>query len=235
MHRHIFRLTYYKNISQFLDDGAIWAKNHYPMQQCYQTSYATIVNRRGTTEFETPCGCVVNDFVAFYFSPVTAMSYTIHKGNVGLRGLDGVEIGVAKSDDIVFLVSNTRHFQNLGNNIYFTNVGCNSKAIVPEFKSDLLFLDEHINWALFDEIPKMAQISEIGYDGVRKYFLDRDDGIHKSRNSQRMAEFMVKNEVQLNFIDCIIVKNNQIKMKLELQMQGSDWNIPIYVKPGCYF
>jgi len=235
MHRHIFRLTYYKNIIQFLTDGAIWAKNHVPMQRCYQTSYANIVNRRGTAEFQTPCGCVVNDFVPFYFSPVTAMSYTIYRGNVDLRGCDGVKIGVARSDEIVFLVSNTQHFQDIGCLIYFTNVGCNSQVIVPKFKSDLSDLDTHVNWPLFDELPKKAQIPEISYDGVCKYFLDKDDGIHKSRNSQRMAEFMVKEEVSMSYIDCIIVQNEDIKIKLDQQMQNSDWDIPIYVKPGCYF
>jgi len=46
---------------------------------------------------------------------------------------------------------------------------------------------------------------------------------------------MVKNEVSLSSIDCIIVQNEEIKMKLEQQMQNSDWNIPVYIKPGCYF
>ncbi|MFW5432746.1 MAG: DUF4433 domain-containing protein [Methylophilaceae bacterium] len=234
MPRHIFRLTYYKNIAQFLTDGEVWAKNHKPMQKCYQTSYANIVNRRGTEEFKMPCGGVVNDFVPFYFSPITAMSHTIHQGNVDLGGLDGVRIGVAKSDEIVFLVSNTQHFQSFGNDVYFTNVACNSQAIVPVFSSDLTVLDTHVNWSVFNELPLKAEIPEVGYNGVCKYFFDRDDGVHMNRKTQRMAEFMIKNSVSLNYIDCIVVQNENIKMEVEQQIKSSLWNIPVYLKPGCY-
>ena len=126
MARHIFRLTSYLNIPQFLQDEAVWAKNHQPMQRCYQTSYSNIVSRRGTMEFGTPCGRVVNDFVPFYFSPINAMSYTIHRGNVELKTPQNIVVDTANLNEIVYLVSNTRRFQQSEQQIYFTNLACNS-------------------------------------------------------------------------------------------------------------
>lgn len=204
------------------------------MQQCYQTSYANIVERRGTNEFKTPCGHVVNDFVPFYFSPITAMAYTIGQGNVTLRGPNGEHHGPANLNEIVFLVSNTQNFVQHQNDIYFTNVACNSQATIPQFESDLTRLGNHVNWSLFDEYPLTAKIPEIGYNGVCRYFCNRDDGTHMNRSPQRMAEFMIKNEISLNFIDCIIVQNDQIKTIIEQQIHNSHWNIPVYTKPSCY-
>jgi hypothetical protein len=87
--RFVFRQIYYGDLDCFLADGEIRSKNHPNMQACHQTSYQEIVDRRGTAEFQMPCGGVVNDYVAFYFSPLTAFTFTIDRGNVNLRDLDG--------------------------------------------------------------------------------------------------------------------------------------------------
>lgn len=205
------------------------------MQRCYQTSYENIVRRRNTVEFQTPCGNVVNDFVPFYFSPITAMASAIHAGNVNLGGFTGEVLCTAKSENIVFLVSNTLHFERANLPFYFTNVACNSQAEIPKFESDLSKLNTHIDWSLFDEAPYKAMIQEIGYNGVCKYFFNRDDGTHGNRSTHRMAEFMIKNEVSLGYIDCIITKNEDIKSTIEQQIQASHWNIPVFAKPDCYF
>jgi len=223
------------NIPQFLADGAVWAKNHDPMQPCFQTSYAGIVERRGTEEFQTPCDSVVNDFVPFYFSPITAMAYAIHVGNVSLRDVNGEEIRTATSEDIVFLVSITDHFENADLPFYFTNVACNNRVEIPRFENDLAKIGTHIDWSLFDEAPYKAMIPEIGYNGVCQYFHSRDVGVHGNRSAQRMAEFMVRDELPLRYIDCIITKTAAIKAIVEQQIQASHWDIPVHAKQDCYF
>ncbi len=52
-----------------------------------------------------PCGGVVNDYVPFYFSPITAFTYAIYFGNVSLTAPDGTPLGKATEDDRVFLVA----------------------------------------------------------------------------------------------------------------------------------
>jgi hypothetical protein len=205
------------------------------MQRCYQTSYASIVARRGSSEFETPCGLVVSDFVPFYFSPITAMASAIDAGKVSLRNPNGEVIDTAVSENIVFLVSNTKYFENTKHPIYFTNVACNSKAEIPDFERELSKIDTHINWSLFDESPYKAKIPEIGYGGVCRYFFDRDDGVHGNRSAHRMAEFMVKDEVPLDYIECIVVGSEKIKAIIEKQIDVSHWDIPVLKKPDCYF
>lgn len=231
--RHIFRMMHYRNVEQILNDGAIFAKN-FQIQPGYQISYEEIVNKRGT-DFKTPNNEVVNDFVPFYFSPRTSMAHAISMGKVPLRDPKGTNLGTANMNDVIFMVSHTSHFQNAGLPFWFTDVACNSGAVVPEYKNDLSELQSHVEWSLFEEMPTVATIPEIGYNGVCQYFFDRDKPPqHNNRSTKRMAEFMVKDQVPLSYIDCIVTKNEPIKQSLEAWIKASKFDIPVYVKPGCY-
>lgn len=99
--RFIFRMTYGANIETYLAHGEIHSKNHPVAQHGYRTSFSEIVARRGGQEFLTPCRSNVNDFVPFYFSPSTAMAYTINRGNVKLLGPGDIDLGAASMDDMV--------------------------------------------------------------------------------------------------------------------------------------
>ncbi|WP_353228999.1 DarT ssDNA thymidine ADP-ribosyltransferase family protein, partial [Novosphingobium sp.] len=52
---------------------------------------------------------------------------------------------------------------------------------------------------------------------------------------QRMTEFLVKDAVPLDMVTCVIAKTPAMEQNLREQMASSNWNIPILVKPGCYF
>ncbi|TCS63685.1 DUF4433 domain-containing protein [Varunaivibrio sulfuroxidans] len=217
--RHIFRMMHFQNVERILQDGAIHAKN-FRTQPGYQISYENIVNKRGTV-YRTPAGDVVNDYVPFYFSPRTSMAHTISKENVPLRDPSGTKVGVANMDDVIFMVSHTSHFQNAALPFWFTDVACNSGAMVPEYKNDFSELQSHVEWSLFDETPTVATIPEISYNGVCRYFFDRDNPPeHSNRSTKRMAEFMVKDQVPLKFIDCIVTKNETIKQSVEAWIQA---------------
>ncbi|GGF71024.1 hypothetical protein GCM10011332_26250 [Terasakiella brassicae] len=234
MTRHIFRLTYFKNIETFLRDGLVFAKNHPSAQRCWRTSYPDIVHRRGRSFF-TPDQDNINDYVPFYFSPITSMFYTIHKGNVDLKGPDDICYGKASQDGIVFLVCNTDRIASQGLPLWFTDIACNS-AFIPNFENDLSKLSTHVDWPLFEESFSKARISEIGYRGVHWDFTSKDNPMeYRNRDKKRMAEFMIKDALPMDLVDCIVVHNNGIKQQVETWMQASSFSIPVYVKSGCYF
>ncbi len=230
-HRHIFRMTYYKNIERFLKDGALYAKNHQDQPQ-FSISYGEINNKRGN-EFKTPDDESLHDYLPFYFSPITAMAYAIHRKNVTLKNQTGEDIGKANSSDVVYIVSNIKICAAKKIPFWFTNVACNTAG--AKFKNDLNYFKNHIKWDLFDEYPMIATISEIKYQGVCKWTQDRDDGKHSNRSAERMAEFMIKDSLSIGLIDCIIVNNDVIKTKIDAWMENSNWDIPVYVNEGCYF
>lgn len=234
--RFIFRQVYYGDLPTFLADGEIRAKNHQVAQQCHQTSYQEIVDRRGTSEFQMPCGGVVNDYVPFYFSPLTSFAYTIHRGNVPLRSPIGANLGMARDDDRIFLVCNTEAFRGTGLEICFSDFPLNSRAPVPTLENDLDKVETHVHWDVFDENPIAGRIPEIGYGGVCKYFQNQaTPATRQLRSQKRMAEFLVRTAVPLDVVACIVAKSPAMKDKLQLMMDASDWDIPINVKPGCYF
>ncbi|WP_210432037.1 DarT ssDNA thymidine ADP-ribosyltransferase family protein [Iodidimonas gelatinilytica] len=234
--RFIFRQVCAEDLKTFLDDGEIRAKNHPNPQRCHQVSYAEIVNRRGENGFAMPCGRVVNDYVPFYFSPLTSFTFTIHSGNVSLKSPDGEHLRMACDDDRIFFVCSVDAFREAEAEICFSNLALNSQSGDPKITTDLDKIESHINWAVFDDSPKRAQISEIGYEGVCQYFQNRASPVaHQNRSAQRMAEFLVKDAISLEHISCIVAKTNHIGDNLQSVMDASNWDIPIFVKPGCYF
>jgi len=234
--RFVFRQVYYGDLSLFLADGEIRAKNHDMSQACHQTSYQEIVDRRGTQVFRMPCGGVVNDYVPFYFSPLTSFTFTIHKGNVPLVSPTGINLGVASDDDRVFFVLRVEAFNASGLNVCYSDFPLNSLAPLPVLESDLGRLEQHVHWEVFDEVPYGAQIPEIGYNGVCTWFHNMaSPASRQTRSQKRMAEFLVRGAVPLNLVDCIVAKTDAMRDTLQTMMNGSCWNIPIYTKRGCYF
>lgn len=221
---------------RFLADGEIRAKNCTPRQACHQASYQQIVDRRGTQDFPTPCGGVVNDYVPFYFSPVTSFTYTIYKGNVTLVAPDGRELGKATEDDRVFFVARPLRVAEAALTYCFSDFALNSHAPLPTLEDDLARLEEHVHWGVFDEEPLTARIPEIGYTGVCKYFKNAATPPERhTRSQKRMAEFLIRSIVPLDVIDCVVAKTDQVGDTLHKMMRASAWNIPIHVKRDCYF
>lgn len=233
--RFIFRQVHYVDIPTFLEDGEIRAKNHENPQACHQASYQEIVNRRGTAEFELPAG-VVNDYVPFYFSPITSFTFTIHKGNVSSISPSGVDLGVANDEERVFFVFPVDVFQGSGLDYCFSDYALNSQAPLPSIETDLSILEQHVHWNVFDEAPYVGAIPEVGYSGVCSWFHNMaTPPTRQLRSQKRMAEFLVKRAVPVQLACCLVAKSSSIGDNVSQMMAASRWNIPIITKRGCYF
>lgn len=234
--RFAFRQFYAGDLGLFLEDGEIRAKNHANLQRCHQTSYQEINDRRGTGVFGMPCGGVVNDYVPFYFSPLTSFAYTISRGNVPLRDFEGRELGVARNEDRIFFVCNVDVFAGSGLEVCFSDLALNSNSGSPKIETNLSKLETHVDWSVFDEDPMVAGIPEIGYGGVCQFFRSvATPAKWHNRSPKRMAEFLVRGSVPLQYVSCVVAKTEAMKDSLQAVMDASRWNIPIFAKPGCYF
>lgn len=234
--RFIFRQVHYEDLPTFLVDGEVRAKLHQNPQRCHQTSYQEIVNRRGTDEFALPNGCVVNDFVPFYFSPITSFTFTIYKENVPLVSPDGSYLRQACEDDRIFLVSSPQAFVGSGLFTCFSDYALNSKAPMPTIETDLNKLEQHVHWTVFDEAPMVAAIPDIGYSGVCKWYHNMATPPERmTRSAKRMAEFLVHGAVPLDKIMCIVVKTDEMRAILRGAMAASAWEIPILTQRGCFY
>lgn len=233
--RFVFRQVDYRDISTFLNDGEVRAPNHPQMQHCFQTSYTNLTNRRGTNMFPMPCGGVVNDYVAFYFSPFTRFTYAIHMGNkVSVIDPSGNNLGLSNLEDRVFLVGRVVDLCTVAYRYCFSDFPLNCHAPVPTVITDTTLLSSHINWDVFDE-DQTGHIPEIGYQGACRYSHTRENiPKYQFRGPQRMAEFLVHNSLSLNQISCIIVPNDAKRDLIQKQMDSSIWDIPVYTKRGCF-
>lgn len=234
--RFIFRQVQADDLAMFLADSEVRAKNHHNPQRCHQVSYQEIIDRRGTDEFPMPLGGVVNDYVPFYFSPKTSFSYTIHMGNVPLHSPQGERLGQSSDSRRIFLVCKVGDVAQAGVGYCFSDFPLNSMAPQPSVITDIRLLETHVHWDVFDESPISGMIDEIGYGGVCSFFKNMDTPPSRQLRSQkRMAEFLVKNALPLELVTCIVVKTIELKEELQTVMDASQWHIPIYAKPGCYF
>ena len=234
--RFVFRQVDYRDVGTFLADGEIRSKNHADLQRCHRASFQEIVDRRGTSEFEMPNGGGVNDYVPFYFCPITSFTYTIYKRNVPLISPNGDVLGKACEDDRVFFVARPGNFRSTGVSFCFSDFALNSQAPLPTIETNLDLIEKHVHWNVFDESLDTAKIPEIGYLGVCRWFHNMASPSYRmTRSSKRMAEFLVHDAVRLDNIGCIIVKTGEMREQLAPIMEDSNWNIPIYVNRGCYF
>lgn len=233
--RFAFRQFHYTDIVTILADGEIRSKNHLPIQACHQTSYSNLVSLRGTSAFTLPGGGVVNDYVPFYFSPITAFSFTINRGNVDVISPTGVNVGKSNASQRAFVVFAVDRLAAAGLYLCYSDVALNSLAPIPTVIDDLGQLSTHVAWTVFDESPLSGAIPEIGYKGACLWFHNRPTPVHHQiRSSQRMAELLVRTSVPISLAECIIVENEHAAAQIGAAIAASLYEMPVYVKPGCF-
>lgn len=233
--RFVFRQVDYRDVPTFLADGEVRSKSHPNQQVCHQTSYQNLVQRRGTEEFQLPFGGVVNDCVAFYFSPLTSFTCAIHRGSVQVIPPNGGDPTTSQLDERVFLVAKVSALFGAGLQCCFSNYALNSTVPEPVVVNDPCLLEPHIRWELFDETPLAGSIPEIGYVGSCKYFLSKDTPErYQLRKPIRMAEFLVQTAVPLHLFACVVAPNEQRKTLVQQAVQAAGYQLPVFSKPGCF-
>lgn len=236
--RFIFRQVDFRDFQTFIHDGRIVSKNYQPQQTCHQTSYSEIINRRNTSIYELPHGGVVNDYVPFYFSPLTSFTYAISKGKVNVIDPSGNNLGISNENDRIFFVGDPITISNYNLKYCFSDIALNSLSPPPTLSDDINHLEDLVNWKVFDEHPISASIEQIGYKGVCQYFHNCSNPEWKmNRSMYRMAEFLIQNEVPLNLLKCIVVKTEEMQTQLQniMNLYDLDYHLPIYVVQGCYW
>ncbi|MGR4895162.1 DarT ssDNA thymidine ADP-ribosyltransferase family protein [Stenotrophomonas sp. LARHCG68] len=233
--RFAFRQIDKRDLALILRDGEIRSKNHVAAQSCHQTSHADIVGFRNTPAFEMPYGGVVNDYVPFYFSPITAFTYVIHQGGVQTRAPSGDILGASCITDRIFLVSRVSDIEASDVAACISDFALNSLAPMPTVIPGLSDLEEHVAWSLFDEHPRVGKVEEIGYEGVCQYFFDRAVPVSRQhRKSARMAELLVKDTFPTSLLCGIVVPRVSMLPRARELARQYGFTGQVISKPGCF-
>jgi len=233
--RFAFRQVDRRDLATFFKDGEVRAKRHRASQACHQTSHRQIVQRRNEHLVDLPHGGVVNDYVAFYFSPITAFTFAIHKGSVEVTSPNGTSLGASSLDTRAFLVANVSNLFAKYEHICFSNYALNTAVPLPEVVCDQRRFETHINWAQFDDSPLGAAIPELGYEGVCRYFNSSllPPG-RQHRSTERMAELLVKNAVSISDICAVVVPNENIRESAARMANANGYQGLVLSNPGCF-
>lgn len=233
MTRFLFRITHSENVGTYLKEGVIRAKDVPPLQAGFRVSDAGIISRRGVN-ISQAVGFSINDYVPFYFSPLTSMAFKISKGNVKVVDPRNREIGNSKSEDMVFIVAKVDEVAK--NTSYkFTDAACNT-AIPPNIFDDIQLLEKTVHWSLFDDGSVKGKILEIGYQGSTKYCTDHDGKArYHNRTKLRMAEFMVHKEFPMSLCRAIITCNSETEKIIEGLVSASQFRPLVLHKRDCFF
>ena len=218
--KYIFRMTHSHNISQFVTDGVIYARQT-KYQPQWSICYENIVKRRQHAVYNT------DDKISFYFSPVTSMAYTISHGNVPLTCSNGVNQGSVNIDDVVFMVVDIETAVQKYK-YQFTDQAYNKSTQIAQVYKD---------WHTNKNNIQMAKIPEIGYNGACKFAHNIDhEEKWMHRQDIRMAEFWIFDKLHLSDVQCFITKTQDTQNKINNILQQSLYgSIPVYYKLGVYF
>ena len=168
---------------------------------------------------DPPGGCI-HDYVPFYLAPRSPMLFAINGGQVANC--------CYKQEDIIHfeLLLTEAIIAKIANNFVFYD-----RNATTAYASDYTEIDKlstAINWQLILEPPTL--------DGYCKYFqndlrVDR----YKDRMEQRQAEFLIKNQVPLNWFIKIGVANQQTWQKVVSVLQQYNINLNVAVTTDWYF
>lgn len=233
--RFAFRQVDQRDLVTFFRDGEVRAKLHEDPQACHQTSHGHIVQRRNSNLVEMPHGGVVNNYVAFYLSPVTAFTYAIHQGSVEVISPSADRLGMSEASQRAFLVASVPTIFRSYPQVCFSNYALNTNVPLPVVIADQNQFETHIKWLHFDDTPRTAEIPEINYEGVCRYFNSSPTpGPRHHRSTERMAELLVKDAVSINDFCAIVLPTQKALIAAQALARENGYQGVIVCRPECF-
>lgn len=158
----------------------------------------------------------LHDYVPFMFAPRSPMLYTLINGNV-------IEAQETNQENLVYFVTDFNTVSSL--DYVFTDY----HAIVGYARYYTHPQDfDKIQWPLFFEEPLL--------DGYCKYFYNIVESTkYAKRREARQAEFLIKNNINLDKILYLAVINEKTKECVEQKLRSFGLKISVQIKKGWFF
>lgn len=201
----LYHFTDIDNLSAILACGALRCHRNAPTT--VDVGNPEIKANRMRRQVRCGLGGMVGDYVPFYFAPRSPMMYVISKGKV-----DGVSTDLSR---LIYFVSTTEIMY--GGSLSCVYSDGNAAVLITEFLDDPQALHTHV------DLPLMTE---------RMWMSTQED---PDRMRRRMAEFLVHEQVPLEYIQGIVVRSEPVRKRVISLTDQAGENVQTAIRSGWYF
>ncbi len=202
----IWRIAHRDNLPWILDNGLYCGNSSVKAPVWVSIGNPELTDKRASHPVPLSPGGFLNDYVPFYFTPFSVMMRNIHTGWGGIKQRPNAEI--------LILVSSILHIHKIGLKYLFTD----SHAYYQwaSFYSDPADLDK-VDWSLLQR---------------RDFKRDPDD---PAKFERYQAEALVHNHLPTQGLLGIVCYTEELKQRIEQEIQARHLNLPVHARPSWYF
>ncbi|WP_369434447.1 DUF4433 domain-containing protein [Psychromonas sp. MME1] len=217
----IFHITAIDNLDLICEQGALVCKSLSEQQgvEYHNIAHGGAQGIRSNKQTPNPPGGLIHDFVPFYFAPRSPMLSAIHNGQVQGCLYDQTAI-------IYFETTIEIAYQNgLQDFVFYDR---NATKAYSQDCTDLQKLKDIVDWQTLTENPTL--------DGFCKYFFDKhNEPRYVDRMEKRQAEFLIKEQVPLNWMTRIGVIDTNRAQQVNAILAKHNVNLTVDVMTDWYF
>ena len=217
----LFHITAIDNLEMICQQNALLSKMR--SQQLglryHNIAHSGAQGARAIKSVTNPPGGLVHEFVPFYFAPRSPMLSAIHHGQVQNCHYDQTGIIYFETTIEIAYQSGLQEFAFYDRNATLDYSQC---------FTELNLLGEAIDWETMTAYPQL--------DGFCKYFFDNpSDQRYVDRMEKRQAEFLIKDQVSLNWITRIGVINAARAQEVHTILARNNIDLAVEVMTDWYF
>lgn len=203
---YIFRIVHRENQPLVLARG-LYARNADGSDPGYvNIGNLDLIGRRGSRSVPVRPGGVLNDYVPFYFTPLSPMAFNIKSGWNGITR--------RANDDILIFVSSIYH------------------AIDQSL--ELIFTDRHAYLMTANFYRDVERLDQIDWVALRSKDLKKDP-TNPERVERYQAEALVHRHVPLDGLKGVAVHSESVRADVQKFVDKAGTPLLVRTKPSWYF
>lgn len=202
----IWRILHRDNLPWVLANGLHCGSSSVRGAHWVSIGNAELISKRASHPVPVPPGGVLNDYVPFYFTPLSVMLRNIHTGWGGIQQ--------RHNDEIVILVSSLPKVRELG--------------------LSFLFTDRHAYYRWANFYADLAELSQVDWALLQRRDFKRDED-DPDKVGRYQAEALVHRHVPIQALLGVGCYSERMRASIERTMRDLNVTLPVHTRPGWYF
>jgi hypothetical protein len=205
--KYCYRITHRENLVHLLTNGLVNKSHIKASPDFLPIGNLEIIDVRGSTEVKILGYGYIGDYIPFYFTSRSIMLFNI------LTGYYAPKVSARTKDELIVIRCLVSELAKLPR-WFFTDGQANDGETI------------HYN--------DLDAINMIDWDCIHQSNFKKSDGDY-DRPRRYQAEFLVHNEVPIEYIDSICVYNDTMKTWAEEEIKNKGFKIPVVTQKAYFF